>query len=63
MLRDTIDLSYDLDLVLDEIDRALAAADQAGYSEAVTETFETTEREGLLRRAKRALHAATAWMF
>ncbi|MCE9583808.1 MAG: hypothetical protein K8T20_15100 [Planctomycetes bacterium] len=63
MLRDTLDLSYDLDLVLDEIERAISVADDSGYAAAVTEIHETTEREGLLQRAKRSLQAVTAWVF
>ncbi|MEK7466947.1 MAG: hypothetical protein AAB074_05975 [Planctomycetota bacterium] len=63
MRTETLDLSYDLDAVLDEIERAVEIADDAGYGEAVADTHETLEHRTLLQRMKHALHAATAWLF
>jgi len=63
MRTETLDLSYDLDAVLDEIERAVEIADVAGYGEAVADTHETLEHRSLLQRMKNAVHAATAWLF
>ena len=63
MRTETLDHSYDLDAVLDEIERAVALADESGYEEAVADTHETLEHRSLLQRMKNIVHAATAWLF
>jgi hypothetical protein len=63
MRTETLDLSYDLGAVLDEIERAVGLADESGYSEAVVDAHETLEHQSLLQRMKNAVHAATAWLY
>ncbi len=63
MRTETLDLSYDLDAVLDEIERAVAIADDSGYAAAVASTHEELENRSLLQRLKHAASAVTAWLF
>ncbi len=63
MRQEAFDDCYAESAILEEIDLAVALADEAGYASAVSEVFETTEKNGLLGRAKRAISAATAWLF
>lgn len=63
MRTETLDLSYDLDAVLDEIERAVAIADDSGYAAAVAATHEDLESRSLLQRLKRAAATVSAWLF
>lgn len=63
MRQEAFDDCYVESAILEEIDLAVAVADEAGYASAVSDIFETTERNGLLQRARRAISAATAWLF
>ncbi|MCC6738594.1 MAG: hypothetical protein IT452_06080 [Planctomycetia bacterium] len=62
MRPETLDLSYDLDAVLEEIDRAVQVADDSGYEEAIAAAHESLERHSLLQRLKSAAATARAWL-
>lgn len=57
MRSETFDMSYDLDVVLDEIERGLGLADESGYGAEVARTHEALEQRGLLARMKDAVTA------
>jgi hypothetical protein len=43
MRREQIDNAFALSVILEEIDRAVAAADEAGYGDGVRDALETIE--------------------
>lgn len=63
MRPETLDRSYDLDAVLEEIERAVQVADDSGYEDAIAAAHETLERQTLLQRLKGTAAALRAWLF